>query len=142
VGSLPTVLPASHSFLIGHDQRVKSNKNDCKRLAGRALDILCDIHRQTKDYGRDVPVEVKCSIDRIKESVVLELLLDTMLKFSRVFQETIDFMKDLERQGLGERYARQDANKSRIEDLTRMLDGIMELFEVMFLRGRMCIYTH
>jgi hypothetical protein len=87
-------------------------------------------------------VGVKCSISRIEEWVTPELLFNTMLKYSRVFQETIDFMKGLEMQGFAERYARQEANKSRIEALTRMLDGIMELFEVISLRGRMCINTH
>jgi hypothetical protein len=54
---------------------------------------------------------------------------------SRILQETIEFMKDLETQGFIKRYGRQDVNKSRIGDLTQQLGENMELFKVILLRS-------
>jgi hypothetical protein len=50
-----------------------------------------------------------------------------------VFQDIIRFMRRLEEQGRFRRFARQDNNKSTIEDLTRSLENAMVSFDVSFL---------
>ena len=53
--------------------------------------------------------------------------------FCRIFGDIIDFMKELEKQRFITRYARQDDNKSHIEQLTKQLDQAVVLFEAGFL---------
>src|SRR5271154_5419344 len=59
------------SKLLMNPQNVKSNNKDCKRLIGRATEIVDDIWRQTKWYGPELPVEVQESIDEMERSVII-----------------------------------------------------------------------
>jgi hypothetical protein len=67
-------LPSPHVTDIGPTeyQKVKSNKKDCQRLASRGTKIVGDIWRQTKDFGVDLPVEARESVEEIEGSVFFE----------------------------------------------------------------------
>ena len=54
---------------VSTNQKVKSNKKDCKQLATRAAEVVRDILRQGKDYGDHLPVEVQDCVFKIEQSV-------------------------------------------------------------------------
>jgi len=112
--AFPPLQSAAAALLIVWDmsEKIKSNKEDCKRLAGRATKIVGDIWRQTKDYGVRLPTEVQESVEETE----------------KIICNVVDLMKDLEKQNLIRRYARQDENRSRVEEQTRLLDEAIQRF--------------
>jgi hypothetical protein len=91
---------------------VKSNKEDCKRLARRGAGILRLIYEKTN--GGELPVDVQGSVDEIE----------------RIFHDIIAFMILLQKQRLIKRFSLQDENKSRIAYFTKLLDESIHSFEL------------
>lgn len=50
-------------------QKIKSNREECERIAGKASKMLCEIWRQTKDYRDTLPQEIRDSINEIERFV-------------------------------------------------------------------------
>jgi hypothetical protein len=92
--------------VVEMSQKAKANRKNCKRLATRAAEIVDVIYRQTKDYSDGLPAEVQGSIEQIE----------------RIFRDIIDFMKEQEDQTYWRAYARQDTNKSRIDEYQQLLE--------------------
>jgi len=114
--AFPPLKSAAAAVLIVWDmsEKAKSNKEDCKRLARRATEIVSDIWRQTKDYGVELPVEVRRSVDDI------EMLI----------RDAVILMKELKNKHPIRRLALQDDTKSRIEEQTQLLDEAIQRFDM------------
>ncbi|KAJ7823650.1 hypothetical protein B0H13DRAFT_2681402, partial [Mycena leptocephala] len=87
-------------------EKLKSNKKGCKHIAGRSAQLVRDIWRQAKDFGVALPAEVKESIDQIE----------------KLFEEITIFFKAIQEENIVQRFARQDNNRSRVEEYGRLLD--------------------
>ncbi|KAJ7127073.1 hypothetical protein C8R44DRAFT_979770 [Mycena epipterygia] len=93
-------------------EKVKSNKKGCEHIAKRSAQLVQDILRQTKDFDVALPVEVEKSVVQIE----------------KLFKEIKKFFKGLKKENLWERFARQDENKSKVEEYGRLLDEAILLF--------------
>ncbi|KAJ7268213.1 hypothetical protein B0H12DRAFT_97007 [Mycena haematopus] len=87
-------------------EKIKSNKKGCEHIAKRSAQLVQDIWGQTKDFDAAIPAEVKESIVQIKKLV----------------EEIKEFLEELRQENLFERLARQDRNKSKVDEYTRLLD--------------------
>ncbi|KAJ7469828.1 hypothetical protein B0H11DRAFT_2043569 [Mycena galericulata] len=94
-------------------EKVKSNKKECKRIAERSEQLVRDILRQTKDFDVALPPEVEESVDQIE----------------KLFEEIKEFFKGLKEENFLQRLARQDRNKSQVEEYRRLLDEAMWYFD-------------
>ncbi|KAJ7716543.1 hypothetical protein B0H16DRAFT_456851 [Mycena metata] len=94
-------------------EKVKSNKKECKRIAERSDQLVRDILRQTKDFDVALPAEVEESVDQIE----------------KLFEEIKEFFKGLKEENFWKRLARQDRNKSQVEEYRRLLDEAMWHFD-------------
>ncbi|KAF7347332.1 hypothetical protein MVEN_01488700 [Mycena venus] len=90
-------------------EKVKSDKKECDHIAERSAQLVQDILRQTKEFGVALPAEVE-------ESVV---------KIEKLFKEIENFFKELKKENILERIARQDRNKSQVDEYGRLLDEAM-----------------
>ncbi|KAJ6548962.1 hypothetical protein B0H19DRAFT_1379187 [Mycena capillaripes] len=95
-------------------QRPKSNRKGCERIAKRSAQLVQDIWRQTKDFNVVLPAEVERSVAEIET----------------LFNEIEGFFNELEKENLWERIARQDRNKSQVEEYGRLLDEAMLHFSI------------
>ncbi|KAJ7348166.1 hypothetical protein DFH08DRAFT_867505 [Mycena albidolilacea] len=90
-------------------QQVKSNKKECDHIAKRSTQLVQDILRQTKDFDVALPAEVEESVVQIEE----------------LFEEIEKFFNELKKENFLERIARQDRNKSQVDEYGRLLDEAM-----------------
>ncbi|KAJ7348163.1 hypothetical protein DFH08DRAFT_158074 [Mycena albidolilacea] len=90
-------------------QQVKSNKKECDHIAKRSTQLVQDILRQTKDFDVALPAEVEESVVQIEE----------------LFEDIEKFFKELKKENFLERIARQDRNKSQVDEYGRLLDEAM-----------------
>ncbi|KAJ7348174.1 hypothetical protein DFH08DRAFT_1001787 [Mycena albidolilacea] len=90
-------------------QQVKSNKKECDHIAKRSTQLVQDILRQTKDFNVALPAEVEESVVQIEE----------------LFEEIEKFFKELKKENFLEQIARQDRNKSQVEEYGRLMDEAM-----------------
>ncbi|KAJ7268226.1 hypothetical protein B0H12DRAFT_1229848 [Mycena haematopus] len=90
-------------------QKAKSNKKGCKHIAQRSARLVQDIWGQTKDFDAAIPAEVKESIVQIEKLV----------------EEIKKFLEELQNENFLERLARQDCNKSKVDEYERLLDEAM-----------------
>ncbi|KAJ7709230.1 hypothetical protein B0H16DRAFT_1745993 [Mycena metata] len=95
-------------------EKAKSNKKGCEHIAKRSAQLVQDIWRQTKDFDVALPAAVKESIVHIK----------------KLFKEIKKFFEELIKENLWERLARQDRNKSQIDEYGRLLDEAMLHFSI------------
>ncbi|KAJ7899654.1 hypothetical protein B0H13DRAFT_1883835 [Mycena leptocephala] len=95
-------------------QKAKSNKKGCEHIAKRSAQLVQDIWRQTKDFDVALPAEVEESVVQIGE----------------LFIEIEKFFEELTKENLWERLARQDRNKSQVEEYGRLLDEAMLHFSI------------
>ncbi|KAF8207926.1 hypothetical protein K438DRAFT_2013312 [Mycena galopus ATCC 62051] len=95
-------------------EKVKSNKKACERIAIRSAKLVEDIWGQTKDFSVVLPSEVQKSVVEIE----------------RLFKEIQTFLKGLSNENIWERFARQDHNKSKVEEYGRRLDEAMLDFSI------------
>ena len=102
-------------------------------MANRAEEIFRNVQTQTKDYQDQLPEEVQCSIRRIEQwapPILTSITHSQVLIRSRIFQDIINFLKQLQEQGFVKRYARQDENKRQISQFSELLDKAMLEFSV------------
>ncbi|KAF7347326.1 hypothetical protein MVEN_01488100 [Mycena venus] len=90
-------------------EKVKSNKKECEHIAKRSTQLVQDILRQTKNFGVALPAEVEESVVQIEE----------------LFKEIKIFFEELNKENILERIARQDRNKSQVDEYGRLLDEAM-----------------
>ncbi|KAJ7025750.1 hypothetical protein C8F04DRAFT_1238977 [Mycena alexandri] len=95
-------------------EKAKSNRKGCEHIAKRSAQLVQDIWGQTKDFNVALPAEVKESIVQIKKLV----------------KEIKKFFKELKKEKVWKRLARQDRNKSQIEEYGRLLDEAMLHFSI------------
>ncbi|KAF7364908.1 hypothetical protein MVEN_00361300 [Mycena venus] len=95
-------------------EKLKSNKKGCKHIAERSAQLVRDIWRQTKDFGVALPAEVE----------------ESVLQIEKLFKEITTFFEGLKRENLFQRLARQDENKSRVEEYGRLLTEAMDQFSI------------
>ncbi|KAJ7919875.1 hypothetical protein B0H13DRAFT_1987729 [Mycena leptocephala] len=95
-------------------EKVRSNKKGCEHIAERSAQLVQDIWRQTKDFDVALPAEVEKSVVQIE----------------KLFKQIKKFFEGLKKEKLLERIARQDRNKSQVEEYGRLLDEAMSHFSV------------
>ncbi|KAJ7799527.1 hypothetical protein B0H13DRAFT_2166062 [Mycena leptocephala] len=95
-------------------EKVRSNKKGCEHIAERSAQLVQDIWRQTKDFDVALPAEVEKSVVQIE----------------KLFKEIKEFFERLKKENLLERIARQDRNKSQVEEYGRLLDEAMWHFSI------------
>ncbi|KAJ6548865.1 hypothetical protein B0H19DRAFT_1265656 [Mycena capillaripes] len=95
-------------------ERAKSNKKGCERIAHRSAQLVQDIWRQTKDFDVALPVEVERSVAEIET----------------LFNEIEKFFNEFEKEKPWQRFARQDRDKSQVEEYGRLLDEAMLHFSI------------
>ncbi|KAJ7616531.1 hypothetical protein FB45DRAFT_934424 [Roridomyces roridus] len=114
--AFPPLKSAASAVLIVLElsEKTKSNRKGCAHIAKRSAQLVQDIHRQTKDFGIELPPEVQ-------ESVV---------ELRRLLKEIRDFLRTLSNENLLQRFARQDENKRQIAEYSRLLDEAMVHFSI------------
>ncbi|KAJ6477250.1 hypothetical protein DFH09DRAFT_436348 [Mycena vulgaris] len=95
-------------------EKAKSNKKGCAHIAERSAQLVQDIWKQTKDFNVALPAEVEMSVVQIE----------------KLFKEIQEFFEGLKKENFLERFARQDRNKSQVEEYGRLLDEAMSHFSV------------
>ncbi|KAJ6552492.1 hypothetical protein DFH09DRAFT_1280963 [Mycena vulgaris] len=95
-------------------EKAKSNKKGCAHIAERSAQLVQDIWRQTKDFNVALPAEVEKSVVQIE----------------KLFKEIEEFFEALNEDNFLERFARQDRNKSQVEEYGRLLDEAMSHFSI------------
>ncbi|KAJ6552457.1 hypothetical protein DFH09DRAFT_1366309 [Mycena vulgaris] len=95
-------------------EKAKSNKKGCAHIAERSAQLVQNIWRQTKDFNLALPAEVEKSVAQIE----------------KLFKEIEEFFEGLKTENVLERFARQDRNKSQIEEYGRLLDEAMLHFSI------------
>ncbi|KAF7347324.1 hypothetical protein MVEN_01487900 [Mycena venus] len=90
-------------------EKVKSNKKECEHIAERTAEVVQDIWRQTKDFNVALPTEVEKSV----------------VKIEKLFKEIEIFFEELKEENVWKRIARQDRNKSQVDEYERLLDEAM-----------------
>ncbi|KAJ6556753.1 hypothetical protein DFH09DRAFT_1365481 [Mycena vulgaris] len=95
-------------------EKAKSNKKGCAHIAERSAQLVQDIWRQTKDFNVTLPAEVEKSVVQIE----------------KLFKEIQEFFEGLKKENFLERFARQDRNKSQVEEYGRLLDEAMSHFSI------------
>ncbi|KAJ6548880.1 hypothetical protein B0H19DRAFT_1265669 [Mycena capillaripes] len=85
-----------------------------KSVVSAVIVILEDIWRQTKDFNVALPAEVERSVAEIE----------------KLFKEIETFFNGLQKESPWERFARQDRNKSQVEEYGRLLDEAMLHFSI------------
>ncbi|KAJ6556775.1 hypothetical protein DFH09DRAFT_1280205 [Mycena vulgaris] len=95
-------------------EKAKSNKKGCAHIAERSAQLVQDIWRQTKDFNVALPAEVEKSVVQIE----------------KLFKEIQEFFEGLKKENFLERFARQDRNKSQVEEYGRLLDEAMSHFSI------------
>ncbi|KAJ6541250.1 GMC oxidoreductase-domain-containing protein [Mycena vulgaris] len=95
-------------------EKAKSNKKGCEHIAKRSAQLVQDIWRQTKDFNVALPAEVENSFVQIE----------------KLFKEIEEFFEALKKENFLERFARQDRNKSQVEEYGRLLDEAMSHFSI------------
>ncbi|KAJ7932131.1 hypothetical protein B0H13DRAFT_2263381 [Mycena leptocephala] len=101
-------------ILLEMSEKVKSNKKGCKHVAKRSAKLVQDIWTQTNDIRAALPAEV----------------LESVSEIEKLFKEIKTFFEGLRRENIWERFARQDCNKSQVEEYGRLLDEAMWHFTV------------
>ncbi|KAJ7870432.1 hypothetical protein B0H13DRAFT_2669834 [Mycena leptocephala] len=100
--------------LLEMSEKVKSNKKGCEHVAKRSAKLVQDIWTQTNDIRAALPAEV----------------LESVSEIEKLFKEIKTFFEGLQRENIWERFARQDCNKSQVEEYGRLLDEAMWHFTV------------
>ncbi|KAJ6552488.1 hypothetical protein DFH09DRAFT_1366322 [Mycena vulgaris] len=95
-------------------EKAKSNKKGCAHIAERSAQLVQDIWRQTKDFNVALPAEVEKSVVQIE----------------KLFKEIEEFFEGLKKENVWERFARQDRNKSQVEEYGKLLDEAMSHFSI------------
>ncbi|KAJ7229678.1 hypothetical protein B0H12DRAFT_223279 [Mycena haematopus] len=95
-------------------EKAKSNKKGCEHIGKRSAQLVQDIWGQTKDFDVAIPAEVKESIVQIEKLV----------------KEIKKFFKELQKENFFERLARQDRNKSKVDEHEKLLDEAMKHFSM------------
>ncbi|KAF8177816.1 hypothetical protein K438DRAFT_1845331 [Mycena galopus ATCC 62051] len=100
--------------LLEMSEKVKSNKKGCEHLAQRSAKLVQDIWTQTHDIRATLPGEV----------------LESVSEIEKLFKEIKTFFEGLRKENIWKRFARQDCNKSQVEEYERLLDEAMWNFTV------------
>ncbi|KAF8123710.1 hypothetical protein K438DRAFT_1950498 [Mycena galopus ATCC 62051] len=100
--------------LLEMSEKVKSNKKGCEHLAKRSAKLVQDIWTQMHDIRATLPAEV----------------LESVSEIEKLFKEIKTFFEELRRENIWKRFARQDCNKSQIDEYERLLDEAMWHFTV------------
>ncbi|KAJ7923357.1 hypothetical protein B0H13DRAFT_1980437 [Mycena leptocephala] len=100
--------------IVSTVQKVKTNKKGCEHIAERSAQLVQDIWRQIKDFDVALPAEVEKSVVQIE----------------KLFKEIKEFFEGLKKENIWERFARQDRNKSQVEEYGRLLDEAMLHFSM------------
>jgi hypothetical protein len=128
-------LALPHSSKLYSDrqfQKIKSNRKGCERIAQRSAQLVQDIWRQIKDFDVALPAEVKRSVVEIEKSVAAPStasVSSTYLVY-RLFQKIQIFFDGLQEENVWQRLARQDRNKSQIDEYGKSLDEAISDFSV------------
>jgi Holliday junction resolvasome RuvABC ATP-dependent DNA helicase subunit len=91
-----------------------------------------DIWRQIKDFDVVLPAEVKRSVVEIEESVATPSTMSvssTYLAY-RLLQRIKSFFDGLQEENVWQRFARQNRNKSQIDEYGKSLDEAISDFSV------------
>ncbi|KAJ7871179.1 hypothetical protein B0H14DRAFT_223902 [Mycena olivaceomarginata] len=100
--------------LLEMSEKIKSNREGCERIAQRSAQLVQDIWRQIKDFDVVLPAEVKRSVVEIEE----------------LLQRIKIFFDGLQEENVWQRLARQDRNKSQIDEYGKSLDEAISDFSV------------
>ncbi|KAJ6548758.1 hypothetical protein B0H19DRAFT_193404 [Mycena capillaripes] len=100
--------------LLEMSEKIRSNKKGCEHIAERSAQLVQDIWRQTKDFNVELPAEVERSVAEIET----------------LFNEIEKFFNGLEKESRWERFARQDDNKSQVQEYGRLLGEAMLHFSI------------
>ncbi|KAJ6548863.1 hypothetical protein B0H19DRAFT_1074667 [Mycena capillaripes] len=100
--------------LLEMSEKSKSNKKGCEHIAERSAQLVQNIWRQTKDFNVALPAEVETSV----------------LEIETLFKEIDKFFNVLDKENPWERFARQDRNKSQVDEYGRLLDEALRDFSI------------
>ncbi|KAJ6582400.1 hypothetical protein B0H19DRAFT_1229370 [Mycena capillaripes] len=100
--------------LLEMSEKIKANKKGCEHIAERSAQLVQNIWRQTKDFNIGLPAEVETSV----------------LEIEKLFREIENFFNVLDKENPWERFARQDRNKSQVEEYGRLLDEALRDFSI------------
>ncbi|KAJ7360873.1 hypothetical protein DFH08DRAFT_842445 [Mycena albidolilacea] len=100
--------------LLEMSEKIKSNREGCARIAQRSAQLVQDIWQQIKDFDIVLPAEVKRSVVEIEE----------------LLQRIKIFFDGLQEENVWQRLARQDRNKSQIDEYGKSLDEAISDFSV------------